>query len=306
MVFEYIQERFRTAYKYFACPQRQVTGGCQRNKKAGNEGAKTEAAEKEGTSEEEGKRKGDKSPGAQREHLGSEVGEEPESEEEDGSGSSTHKVEKTLDATLMDMILSEDRLSVSPNGLLDSDKEGEEDNEDKSSDSSEDLHYVFDKMIFTGGKVVVRIISMIFIFWGRISYLPTAAHLSDYITCGLYFFSFSLQLLFAASANEMVTWRTSVLKTSRRSSWRLCLLWMTASKIFLMGSANCAIVRSRETGAGYSEELKLLLNTHIVKQTQRSTLRRPIFNLLGYVHLCYVDLYDVISVVALTINEIIK
>ena len=33
MVFEYIQERFRTAYKYFACPQGRATGGCHSARK---------------------------------------------------------------------------------------------------------------------------------------------------------------------------------------------------------------------------------------------------------------------------------
>ncbi|XP_029003599.1 terminal uridylyltransferase 4 isoform X2 [Betta splendens] len=146
MVFEYIQERFRTAYKYFACPQRRLTGGT-RNKKAGKEGAKVEAAETE-----EERRKRDKSSGAQRERVGSEVCEKPERDDEAGSGSSTKQSEKTLEANLMDMILSEDTPCVSPNGLLDSDKEGEEDKQGKTMVSSEDLHYVFDKMIFTGGK----------------------------------------------------------------------------------------------------------------------------------------------------------
>lgn len=57
-------------------------------------------------------------------------------------------------------------------------------------------------------------------------------------------FHSSLQLLCAASANAMVTWRTSVLKTLRRSSWSLFLLWTTASGISLMGSAGCATVSS--------------------------------------------------------------
>lgn len=160
MVFEYIQERFRTAYKYFACPQRQVLGGCQRNKKASKQGAKLEGAEKKEAAfvnKDEDDGKGDKSQGAQRGHPGSNEGEEPESEDEDGSDPSRKKGEKTLDASLMDLILTEGNISsFSPNGLLDSD-EGEEDNDEKNSVPSEDLHYVFDKMIFTGGKVTVMI-----------------------------------------------------------------------------------------------------------------------------------------------------
>lgn len=61
--------------------------------------------------------------------------------------------------------------------------------------------------------------------------------------CSLNFRS-SPQLLCAASANAMVTWRMSVLKTLRRSSWSLFLLWTTASGISLMGSAGCATVSS--------------------------------------------------------------
>uniref|UniRef100_A0A3Q1HDJ2 RNA uridylyltransferase n=1 Tax=Anabas testudineus TaxID=64144 RepID=A0A3Q1HDJ2_ANATE len=130
MVFEYIQERFRMAYKYFACPQRRVL----RNKKAGRQVAKLEGAEKEEAGEDG---KGDKS-------------EEPESDDEDGSDLFRRITEKTLDASLMDMILNEgNKSSFSPNGLLDSDVEGEE---EENGVSSKDLHYVFDKMIFTGGK----------------------------------------------------------------------------------------------------------------------------------------------------------
>uniref|UniRef100_A0A7N6C617 RNA uridylyltransferase n=1 Tax=Anabas testudineus TaxID=64144 RepID=A0A7N6C617_ANATE len=143
MVFEYIQERFRMAYKYFACPQRRVL----RNKKAGRQVAKLEGAEKEEAGEDG---KGDKSHQAQGGHLGSMQGEEPESDDEDGSDLFRRITEKTLDASLMDMILNEgNKSSFSPNGLLDSDVEGEE---EENGVSSKDLHYVFDKMIFTGGK----------------------------------------------------------------------------------------------------------------------------------------------------------
>lgn len=136
------------AYKYFACPQRRVLGGCQRNKKAGKQGA-------EKKEEEDGK--GDKSQQVQRGHPGSKQDEEPESDDEDGSDLTSKKDEKTLDVSLMNMILSErNKSSFSPNGLLDSDKEEEEeDDEEENSVPSEDLHYVFDKMIFTGGKVIV-------------------------------------------------------------------------------------------------------------------------------------------------------
>ncbi|XP_056234383.1 terminal uridylyltransferase 4 [Seriola aureovittata] len=166
MVFEYIQERFRTAYKYFACPQRRGSGGRQRGKRAGKQSAKLEGAEKMEAAfvnkeEDDDDRKGEKSLNAQSgHHRGLKEDEEPDSDEEDGSDPSRKNDERTLDAGLMDMVLSQDnKPSVSPNGLLDSDKEGEEEDEEETSVSekdepvtSEDLHYVFDKMIFTGGK----------------------------------------------------------------------------------------------------------------------------------------------------------
>ncbi len=179
MVFEYIQERFRTAYKYFACPQRRGTGGRQRGKKAGKQGAKLEGVQKKDAAfvnKEEDDGKVEKSQSTQRVHQGLKDDEEPDSDDEGGSDTSRKKDEKTLDASLMDMVLNEgNKPSFSPNGLLDSDKEGEEaeeaeeeeeeedeDDEEQSSVSekdepvtSEDLHYVFDKMIFTGGKVIM-------------------------------------------------------------------------------------------------------------------------------------------------------
>uniref|UniRef100_A0A4W6CUA6 Terminal uridylyl transferase 4 n=1 Tax=Lates calcarifer TaxID=8187 RepID=A0A4W6CUA6_LATCA len=163
MVFEYIQERFRTAYKYFACPQRKGTGGRQMNKRAGKQGANLEGVEKKEAAfvnKEEDDGKGDKSQSTQRGHQGLKEDDEPDSDDEDGSDPSRKKDEKTLDASLMDMVLNEgNKPSFSPNGLLDSDKEGEEEDEEENGVSekdgpvpSEDLHYVFDKMIFTGGK----------------------------------------------------------------------------------------------------------------------------------------------------------
>lgn len=159
MVFEYIQERFRTAYKYFACPQKRGTEGRQRGRKAGKQSAKIEeTVRKEAASvnneEDDGK---DEKSGSLKEE------EESDSEEEDdGSDPSTKNDDKTLDACLLDMALCEGSKALhSPNDLLDSDKNGEEKEfeEDKVSNkdvTSEDLHYVFDKMIFTGGKVIMK------------------------------------------------------------------------------------------------------------------------------------------------------
>ncbi|XP_071342620.1 terminal uridylyltransferase 4 [Trachinotus anak] len=163
MVFEYIQERFRTAYKYFACPQRKGTGRRQRSKKAGKQSAKLEGVEKKEAAfvNEEEDDDGKSASAQSGRDQGLKEDEEPDSDDEDGSDPSRKKDERTLDASLMDMVLSEDnKASLSPNGLLDSDKEGEEEEEEDEEDnsvleepiSSEDLHYVFDKMIFTGGK----------------------------------------------------------------------------------------------------------------------------------------------------------
>lgn len=99
MVFEYIQECFRAAYKYFACPRRRSEGG--------------------GTD----KKRGDRM-------------EEEEEERGDEGG--------------LDLMGGGKRPSSS-NNLLDSDKQ--EDHVPERGVGSDDLLYVFDKMIFTGGKV---------------------------------------------------------------------------------------------------------------------------------------------------------
>ncbi|XP_035642081.1 terminal uridylyltransferase 4-like isoform X2 [Oncorhynchus keta] len=174
MVFEYVQERFRTAYKYFACPQSKDrdTGGRQRGKKTckhgdmkpeEGDGKGEEVAEKSGGGERNGK---------EGNSLSSETGQmeddEFESDEEVGA-------ERALNAGLMDLVLSEgysstdgigaepgatlEYSSASPspqNGLLDSDEEGEEEVKPvfkmQGHIPPEDLHYIFDRMIFTGGK----------------------------------------------------------------------------------------------------------------------------------------------------------
>ncbi|XP_062251236.1 terminal uridylyltransferase 4 isoform X1 [Platichthys flesus] len=158
MVFEYIQERFRSAYKYFACPQRRGHRGPQRSKGVSKQELEnklegTERKEAASVSNEEDEEKGERS---QRGQQRLREDEEPESDDGDGSDFTKKKNERTLDASLMDMVLNEgNRPSLPPNGLLDSDEEGEEENDGSEKDenvSSEDLHYVFDKMIFTGGK----------------------------------------------------------------------------------------------------------------------------------------------------------
>ncbi|XP_075901202.1 terminal uridylyltransferase 4 [Nelusetta ayraudi] len=170
MVFEYIQERFRMAYKYFACPQKRG----QRGRKASRRGSKTEESvrkEAAASINEDDDEKDDTSgslKGEGEEDEEEEEEEESDSEDEDdASHPSTNASDKTLDACLMDMALTEGhKASPSPNELLlDSDKtEEEEEEEEEEGDededggvsntevASEDLHYVFDRMIFTGGK----------------------------------------------------------------------------------------------------------------------------------------------------------
>ncbi|KAM4574604.1 terminal uridylyltransferase 4 [Fundulus diaphanus] len=138
MVFEYIQERFRTAYKYFACPQRRGAG---RKKPPGGPG-EAERKTDPRLSGEEASGKG---------AAGQEEDGESDSDDDDGSDLSGKSEEKSLDAGIMDMVLNDgNRPSSSPKELLDSDKE-EEDGGDEPV-ASDDLHYVFDGMIFTGGK----------------------------------------------------------------------------------------------------------------------------------------------------------
>uniref|UniRef100_A0A8C5BKX5 CCHC-type domain-containing protein n=1 Tax=Gadus morhua TaxID=8049 RepID=A0A8C5BKX5_GADMO len=141
MVFEYIQERFRTAYKYFACPQSLSTRGRQRGGK--------QAGRRPGTG------------GAQK----------PREEEAGKDGQRRMNEGDLLEGRLQDLGLSDGespdkkRLSLAANGVLDSDSEEEEDDEEEMEEEEEnrvsqknrlvlpeDLHYIFDRMIFTGGK----------------------------------------------------------------------------------------------------------------------------------------------------------
>ncbi|XP_076010555.1 terminal uridylyltransferase 4 [Genypterus blacodes] len=161
MVFEYIQERFRSAYKYFACPQRRGTGGRQRAKKASGQGTKSDGQERKEAaplaSQEDEDWKSEKSPSPQR---GKREDGEAQSDEEGRSERNKKEDEKTLDASFADMALGDGNepavaSNFCPNGLLDSDGEDEEDDSTSERDGPggpDLLHYVFDKMIFTGGK----------------------------------------------------------------------------------------------------------------------------------------------------------
>ncbi|XP_037325742.2 terminal uridylyltransferase 4 isoform X2 [Pungitius pungitius] len=157
MVFEYIHERLRSAYKYFACPQRRSSSSVACQRQADNRGKTLEELEEEEV-EEAGK--GRPSWGGLRKIK---EDEKPDSDDdEDGSDPSSKSTEQTLDASLMDMVLhARVKPVLRPNGLPDSDKEEEEKDEEAEGSSvsaadglvaSEDLHYVFDKMIFTNGK----------------------------------------------------------------------------------------------------------------------------------------------------------
>ncbi|KAM6921465.1 terminal uridylyltransferase 4 [Xenentodon cancila] len=162
MVFESIQERFRAAYKYFACLQTRGARGRQRSKRTGGRGPAAPGAEMTEDvlrNKEEEDEEDERGHSTRRGQQESKDDEEPDSDGEDGSD------EKTLDADLVNLGIhgknkpSSSSSSSSPNGLLDSDEEAEEEEEEENSVSemdgpvtSEDLHYIFDKMIFTGGK----------------------------------------------------------------------------------------------------------------------------------------------------------
>lgn len=131
MVFEYIQERFRTAYRYFACPQSLNRRPARRDAPRRQRVARTGDDTRRGSTEED----------------------EDDPDERLGRG--------------FDRLLMEDEDEPSPssspslspqNGLL---LDGEDDEGDEEqcpgpkqdTVAPEDLHYIFDRMIFTGGKV---------------------------------------------------------------------------------------------------------------------------------------------------------
>ncbi|XP_068175709.1 terminal uridylyltransferase 4 isoform X2 [Antennarius striatus] len=158
MVFEYIQERFRMAYKYFACPQRRGARKRQRVQHIGNHGdglSESDLKEDANVSKRDNET-GDKTPRTHR-----------RTEDEE---SESKKNEKTLDLHLMDMVLDKGgKTLLSANGVPGSDEEEEDEEDDEEEEeeeeeedgntvledgavTSEELHYVFDKLIFTGGK----------------------------------------------------------------------------------------------------------------------------------------------------------
>lgn len=190
MVFEYIQERFRGAYRYFACPQ-------SRNRELGKRRSGRKRTkhcsdpERDASEEGEGVAEGEVMRGkrvaarhrrtkAQDDKVGSEEEEEDGidrryGKDEDDYVDEEGEDEESLSVGLADLLLSKrekkmaanvkregreppsDNGSPSPqNGLLDSEEEEEDEEEEEEEQEEiapEDLEYVFDKMIFTGGKV---------------------------------------------------------------------------------------------------------------------------------------------------------
>ncbi|MCJ8742090.1 hypothetical protein PDJAM_G00077970 [Pangasius djambal] len=156
MVFEYIQERFRTAYRYFACPQ-------SRNGHAPKRDApRAPTSRSTGTRSVETKR-GEEEDGAN--STDDDEDEEEDDDDEDDAGEEERRVSRGLARLLVeDEDEDEDgvRHSSSPtpsphNGLFPDSEEEERDEggrkgPERDNIAPEDLHYTFDRMIFTGGK----------------------------------------------------------------------------------------------------------------------------------------------------------
>uniref|UniRef100_A0A9J8B3R7 CCHC-type domain-containing protein n=1 Tax=Cyprinus carpio carpio TaxID=630221 RepID=A0A9J8B3R7_CYPCA len=143
MVFEYIQERFRTAYKYFACPQsRNGANACRalwRKKPRRSRTARSRSLDR--------KNRGEVEKSGEEDVDSSDDEDERDMEEEESLRAGFTELlvsDGGMDAGF-EVISQEPCTALSPsalNGLLmDSDEE-----------MDKDMHYVFDRMIFTGGK----------------------------------------------------------------------------------------------------------------------------------------------------------
>ncbi|XP_064859289.1 terminal uridylyltransferase 4-like [Oncorhynchus nerka] len=175
MVFEYIQERFRTAYKYFACPQSKDPNTVERQRGKNTTkhgGMKREEGERKGGEDWSEKSGGGQGDGNEGKSQSSETGqkEDGESDEEERAERTQEKEERALNGGLMDLVLSgggtstdgavaEPGTTLEPcsasthNGLRDRDEEEQNHVSEKQGHiAPEDLHYIFDRMIFTGGK----------------------------------------------------------------------------------------------------------------------------------------------------------
>uniref|UniRef100_A0AAR2L031 CCHC-type domain-containing protein n=1 Tax=Pygocentrus nattereri TaxID=42514 RepID=A0AAR2L031_PYGNA len=174
MVFEYIQDCFRMAYRYFACPQSRNGLQAKRAKhraKASRHGRTNRARTRPARAHRGQKKRGEERDGGSSAEEDEENEEEDnnedeeEEEEEDEAGDEEQCVSSGLARLLVtdgtqDGDASQQPSSPSPspqNGLLlDSEDEEQEEEGQKASENDriapEDLHYVFDRMIFTGGK----------------------------------------------------------------------------------------------------------------------------------------------------------
>lgn len=153
MVFEYIQERFRTAYKYFACPQSRngvnASRGLLRKKHRHSRTARYRSLDRKKSGEED---------------ADSSDEDERDMEEEEclRAGFTELLVSDAGMDTRSESLSQKPSTAESPsalNGLL-MDSEEEEDKyqemEKQDSIAPEDMYYIFDRMIFTGGKVIAQ------------------------------------------------------------------------------------------------------------------------------------------------------
>ncbi|XP_077074701.1 terminal uridylyltransferase 4 [Siphateles boraxobius] len=140
MVFEYIQERFRMAYKYFACPQSRNGANARLRKKSRRHDSVERSGEEDGdSSDDEEERDIEEEESLRAGFTELLVG-------DGGIDAGCEAVSRELPADVSPSVL---------NGLLmDSDDEDDKDQEMEEQDSiaPEDMHYIFDRMIFTGGK----------------------------------------------------------------------------------------------------------------------------------------------------------
>lgn len=157
MVFEYIQERFRTAYRYFACPQSR-NGHVPRR-----DAVRLPAARPTGTRPVDTKREVEEDAANSTDEDEDEE-EDDEDDDEDDVGDEERHMRRGLSRLLVededdDLVRHSSSHTPSPhNGLFPDSEEEEQDGEVRKGPEQdiiapEDLHYIFDRMIFTGGKV---------------------------------------------------------------------------------------------------------------------------------------------------------
>ncbi|XP_016305973.1 terminal uridylyltransferase 4-like [Sinocyclocheilus anshuiensis] len=158
MVFEYIQERFRTAYKYFACPQSRnganASRGLLRQKPRRSRTARSRSLDRKNRAEAE------KSGEEDADSSDDEDERDMEEEESLRAGFTELLVSDAGMDTRSESVSQEPSTAESPsalNGLLMDSEEDEEEDKDQEMEKQdsiapEDMHYIFDRMIFTGGK----------------------------------------------------------------------------------------------------------------------------------------------------------